>query len=154
MVEGASRGWTRIACKRGGRRLRSRRAALGDQAQGRVRRPAVAVLALVLLAVALVAGFIGGGDVLTAVTGDDQDSPSWVLVTVGGVFLLAGAGLAMLALAALGASAAVHAGALAAIVPLLAVPWWDALGPAGGLVNAVLLLAAVALARRLAAPSH
>ena len=101
-------------------------------------------LSLALLAVALLAGYIGGGDVLSAVTGKDQDSPGLVLVLVGAVFLLAGGLLTKLALI----SADAHPRApIAMVAPLVGVPWWYALGPAGGLINAALLIAVLALAR-------
>jgi hypothetical protein len=101
-------------------------------------------LSLGLLAAALLAGYIGGGDVLSAVTGKQQDSPGLVLVVVGAIFLLAGGLLAKLALI----SADAHARApIAMLAPLVGVPWWDALGPAGGLINAALLIAVIALAR-------
>lgn len=107
-------------------------------------RVARLALSLGLLAAALLAGYIGGGDVLSAVTGKQQDSPGLVLVVVGAIFLLAGGLLAKLALI----SADAHARApIAMLAPLVGVPWWDALGPAGGLINAALLIAVIALAR-------
>jgi hypothetical protein len=109
-----------------------------------VSRVARLALSLGLLAAALLAGYIGGGDVLSAVTGKEQDSPGLVLVVVGAIFLLAGGLLAKLALI----SADAHARApIAMLAPLVGVPWWDALGPAGGLINAALLIAVIALAR-------
>jgi hypothetical protein len=110
-----------------------------------------AALPIVLLGAALLAGFIGGGDVLEAITGKEQDSTGVALVTVGAAFLLAGAMLARLALAVGGAPAGAASSSLGILPPLIAVPWWDALGPAGVLVNAALLLAAIAIGRRLAA---
>jgi hypothetical protein len=96
-----------------------------------------------LLGAALLAGHIGGGDVLSAVTGNEQDSPDVVLIVVGAGFLLAAVLLAEVALI----SADVHARApLAILVPLAGVPWWDALGLLGVLLNAALLIAVVALA--------
>lgn len=107
-------------------------------------------LAVALLGAALLAGLIGGDDVLTAVTGEDQDSPGAVLVTVGALFVLAGAALALLALAALRAPRGTRTTVLACLVPAIAIPWWEAVGPPGALINAATLLAAIALARRLA----
>jgi hypothetical protein len=103
-------------------------------------------LSLGLLGAALLAGYIGGGDVLSAVTGHDQDSPGLVLVAVGAGFLLAGGVLSALALISIRARAGTP---VALLVPLAGVPWWEALGPAGGLINAAFLIVAVALARGL-----
>jgi hypothetical protein len=101
-------------------------------------------LSLGLLGAALLAGYIGGGNVLSAVTGKEQDSPDSVLIVVGAGVLLAGGLLAKLALI----SADLHARApLAILTPLAGVPWWDALGPSGVLLNAAaLLIAVIALA--------
>jgi hypothetical protein len=107
-------------------------------------------VSLGLLGAALLAGYIGGGDVLSAVTGKEQDSPDIVLIVVGAGFLLASGLLAKLALI----SADVYARApLAILMPLMGVPWWDALGPPGGLLNAALLIAVIALASGVGASS-
>jgi hypothetical protein len=107
-----------------------------------VRRVARSALSLGLLGAALLAGYIGGDDVLSAVAGKEQDSPGLVLILVGASFLIAGGLLAKLALISVG----VHAGApIAVLVSLVAVPWWHAFGPAGGLVNAALLIAVMAV---------
>ena len=108
------------------------------------------LLALGLLSAALLAGYIGGGDILTAITGNEQDSPDLVLIAIGAGFMLAGGVLAGLALTSVAADARAP---LAILIPLAGVPWFDALGPAGGLLNAALLAAVVALAYKLSVPS-
>ena len=55
-----------------------------------------------LMAAAAVLAYIGAADVLEAITGTDQDSPSGVLVAYGALFLLIAAALAWLGLRALG----------------------------------------------------
>jgi hypothetical protein len=104
------------------------------------------LLALGLVSAALLAGYIGGGDILTAITGNEQDSPDLVLIVFGTAILLAGGVLARLALisAASGARAS-----LPTLIPLAGVPWSDALGPAGALLNAALIIAVIALAYKL-----
>lgn len=65
-------------------------------------RPLARVTGVALLAAALVAAYIGGGDVIEAITGRDQDSPTGVLLAVGAAFLLAAGVLAWLGLAVFG----------------------------------------------------
>jgi hypothetical protein len=67
-----------------------------------VSRPLATVAGVALVAAALVAAYIGAGDVIEAITGRDQDSPTGVLLAVGAAFLLAAGVLAWLGLAALG----------------------------------------------------
>lgn len=61
-------------------------------------RAAATVLAVALLGAALLGAYIGAADILTAITGHEQDSPAGVLILVGGGFLLASAALAWLGL--------------------------------------------------------
>lgn len=60
------------------------------------------LVGVALLAAAAVLAYIGAADVLEAVTGADQDSPSGALVAFGALFLLIAAPLAWLGLRALG----------------------------------------------------
>jgi hypothetical protein len=104
------------------------------------------LLALGLVSAALLAGYIGGGDILTAITGNEQDSPDLVLIVFGTAFLLAGGVLARLALTSVAPGARAF---LPILIPLTGIPWPEALGPAGALVNAALLIAVIALACKL-----
>jgi hypothetical protein len=108
------------------------------------------LLGLGLVSAALLAGYIGGGDILSAITGNEQDTPDLVLIAIGAGFMLAGGVLAGLALTIVAGDARAP---VAILVPLAGVPWSDALGPAGGLLNAALLTAVIALAYKLSVSS-